>query len=106
MFVEFQFDAGGLGGDFLREIIDRRPEAAVDDDCIGALAGELKREQQIFAIVADSGFPFDGKAAVFELLGDIAEIGIDDFAGEYFVAGADDFDAHFCSCAVCVMFLN
>ena len=31
---------------------------------------------------------------ILELLGHIAEIGIDDLAGQHFVAGADDLDAH------------
>ena len=58
------------------------------------LAGELKRQQQIVAVVTDGGLPFDGQPAVFEFLRDVAEVGVDDFASEYLVAGADDLDAH------------
>ena len=94
LFTELEFNTGGFGGDFLREVINRRSEAAVDDHRIGPLAGELKRQQQVFAIVADRGLPFDGEPAVFEFLRDVAEVGIDDFASENFVTGADDFDAH------------
>jgi len=54
----------------------------------------LKRQQQVVAVVADGRFPLDGKAAIFELLRDVAEIGVDDFSGENFIASADDFNAH------------
>ena len=42
LLVEDEIDASGLGGDFLRQIVDGGAEAAVDDDRVGALGGELK----------------------------------------------------------------
>ena len=45
--VQLELDAGGLRGDFLRQVVDRGPEAAIDDDRVGALAGQLEGEQQV-----------------------------------------------------------
>ena len=91
---ERQLDAGGLGRDLLREVVDRGAEAAVDDDGVGALGGQLERQQQALAVVADGGLPRDGEADVLELLAHVAEVGVDDLAGQDLVAGADDLDTH------------
>ena len=92
--VQFQLHAGRLRRDFLRQVIDRRTQPAIDDHRIGTSAGVQERLQQTVAVVADRGAPMDGKPDIFELLGHVAEIGVDDLAGQNFVAGADDLDAH------------
>ena len=92
--AEDELDAGGLRGDLLRQIVDRRTEPAVDDDGVGALARKLEREQQVVAIVADRRLPRHREPEILQLLADVAEIGVDDLAGEHLVAGADDFDTH------------
>ena len=92
--VEDELDPGGARRDLLRQIVDRRPEPAIDDDRIGALAGQPKRREQFLAVVADGRPPAHRQPEILELLGHIAEIGIDDLAGQHFVAGADDLDAH------------
>ena len=94
LLVEHEFVAGRLGRDLLRQIIDGRPETAVDDDRVGALAGLQKRGEQRLAVVADRRAPAHRQPDILELLRDIAEIGVDDLAGQDFVAGADDFDLH------------
>ena len=94
LLVEHEFVAGRLGRDLLRQIIDGRPEPAVDDDRVGALAGFKKRREQCLAVVADRRAPAHRQPDILELLRDIAEIGVDDLAGQDFVAGADDFDLH------------
>ncbi len=93
-FVEHQLDPGGARGDLLRQIIHRRTESAIDDHRVGALSGEFEGQQQAVAIVADGGLPAHRQAHVLQLLRDVAEVGVDDLAGEHFVAGAYDFDAH------------
>src|SRR5262249_44242519 len=82
------------GGDLLGQVVDGRAEAAVDDDRIGALAGELEGAEQALAVVADGGLPAHGEADVLELLAHVAEVGVDDLAGQHLVARADDLDAH------------
>ena len=54
----------------------------------------LFKDQQILAIIADSGFPAHGKTKILKLLSDVAEIRIDDLAGENLVPGADNLDVH------------
>ena len=44
-FVQDEFDAGGLGGDFLRQVVDGGTEAAIDDHGIGAGGGKLEGGQ-------------------------------------------------------------
>ena len=92
--VQHQIDAGGAGGDLLRQIVDGGPEPAIDDDRVGALAGHAKRRQQLLAVVADDRSPGDRQPEILELLAHIVEIGVDDLAGQDLVAGADDLDAH------------
>ncbi len=92
--VEHEVDSGRLRGDFVREIVDRRAEAAIDDDGAGALAGLAECGEQRLAVVADRRAPAHGKAEILELLADIAEITVDDLAGQHLVAGADDLDLH------------
>ena len=90
--VERQVHPGGLGRDLLREIVHRGPEAAVDDDRVGALARELEGAQQVLPIVADRGLPLHGEPNVLQLLGDIAEIGVDDLSRQHLVARANHLD--------------
>ena len=66
--VQFQLDAGRLRRDFLRQVIDRRAEPAIDDHRIGAPAGQAERLQQTVAVVADRGAPMHGKPDILELL--------------------------------------
>ena len=94
LFVERQLDPGGACRDLLRQIIDGRPEAAIDDHRICPLAGVQERSEQRIAVVADRRPPAHRQPDILELLADMAEIGVDDFAGEDFVAGTDDFDQH------------
>ena len=98
LFVQHQVHAGRLRGHFLRQVIDGRAEAAIDDDRIGTLRCKLECLEQAFAIVADRGAPVHRKSDILELLAHVAEIGIDDLAGEDFVSRADDLDAHGVSC--------
>jgi hypothetical protein len=55
--------------------------------------GEVEGAEQAGAVVADRGAPDDGQAGILQLLAHVAEIGVDDLAGEHLVAGADDLDA-------------
>ena len=98
LFVQHELHAGGLCRDLLRQIIDGRAETAIDDDRIGALRGKAERIQQALAVVADGGAPVHRQPDVLELLAHVAEVGIDDLAGEDFVSRADDLDAHGVSC--------
>jgi hypothetical protein len=84
----------GSIADLLRQIVDRRAEPAVDDDRVGAPAGVQKRRQQGVAVVADRRSPAHRQADILQLLGDVAEVGVDDLAGQHLVAGADDLDQH------------
>ena len=61
---------------------------------LSARAGELEREQQVLAIIADRRLPSDRQADVLQLLRNVAEVGVEYLAGEHLVAGADHFDAH------------
>ncbi len=92
--AEDELDAGGPRRDLLREIVDGGTEPAIDDDRIGARAGLGERRQQRLAVVAHRRAPAHGEADILELLADVAEIGVDDLAGENLVAGADDLDPH------------
>jgi hypothetical protein len=92
--VEHEFDAGGAGGDFLRQIVDRRAEAAIHHHRIGALCSEAKGVEQRVPVVADDRSPAHRQPEILELLAHIAEVSVDDLAGEDFVAGANDLDAH------------
>src|SRR5207244_4986903 len=92
--VERELDPRALGRDLLREIVDRGPEAPVDDDRVGALPGQLEREQEILAVVADRRLPLARQTDVLQLLRDVAEVGVDDLARQDVAAGADDLDAH------------
>ena len=92
--MQGQLHARGLRRDLLRQIVDRGPEPAVHDDGVGAAPGELEREQQALAIVADGRLPAHREPEILQLLGDVAEVGVDDLAREHLVTGADDFDAH------------
>ncbi len=92
--VEDEIDPGGAGRDLLRQVVDGRPEPAIDDDRVGALARQPKRREQFLAVVADDRAPADRQPEILELLAHIAEIGVDDLAGQHLVAGADDLDAH------------
>ena len=65
--AQHQFDAGRLGGDLLRQIVDRGAEAAIDDDRVGALAGEPERGQERVAVVADDGAPAHREPDILEL---------------------------------------
>ena len=55
---------------------------------------QQERLQQALAVVADRRAPAHRQPDILELLAHVAEIGVDDLAGEDFVAGADDLDAH------------
>jgi hypothetical protein len=92
--VEDELDAGGAGGDFLREVVDGGPQPAIDYDGIGALGRQPEGREQLLAVVADGRPRGDREPEILELLGHVAEIGIDDLAGQDLVAGADDLDAH------------
>jgi len=92
--VEDEIDTGSARRDLLRQIVDGRPEPAIDDDRVGALARQPKRREQLLAVIADDRSPSDREPEILELLRHIAEVGIDDLAGQDFVAGADDLDAH------------
>jgi hypothetical protein len=92
--VENELDPGGLGRDLLGEIVDGGPEAAVDDDRVGPLGGELEGLEQALPVVAHGGFPADGEPHVGKLLAHVAEVGIDGLAREHFVTGADDLEPH------------
>ncbi len=91
---QYEVDAGGLRCYFLGQIVERRTQSAVYDDRVGALPGEPERKEQTLAIVSDRGFPLYRKPEILELLADVAEVGVDDLAGEDFVTGAYDFDPH------------
>jgi len=91
---ELELDASGLCGNFLGQVIHCRPQAAVHDDGIGPLPRELKCQQQVLAVVPDRRLPSHRKPGVLEPLGDVAEIGVDDFACQHLVAGANDFYPH------------
>ena len=92
--AEDQLDAGGLGGHLLGQIVDSGAEPAVDDDGVDPLPGEPEGLEQGLAIVADRRPPQDWESDVAELLADVAEVGVDDRAGQHLVARADDLDAH------------
>jgi hypothetical protein len=92
--VQRQFHPGGLGGDFLRQIVHGRAEAAVHDHRVGARSRQLEGGEQGIAVVAHGGFPVDGQADIFQLLRHVTEVGVGDLAAEHLVAGADDLDAH------------
>jgi hypothetical protein len=53
-----------------------------------------KRRQQGVAVVADRRAPAHRQPDILELLRHVAEIGVDDLAGQDLVAGADDLDLH------------
>ena len=69
-------------------------EAPVYDHGVGPGGGELEGGQQGVAVVTDGGAPVDGQSHVLQLLRHIGEVGVGDLAGQHFVAGADDLDAH------------
>ena len=95
-FAEHEIDAGGARCDLLRQIIDGRPKPTIDDHGVGTLPRHPECRQQFFAIVPDGRSPRHRQPIILELLGHIAEVGIDDLAGQNLVAGADDLDAHAC----------
>jgi hypothetical protein len=90
--VQLELHPRGLGRDLLREIVHGGAEPAVDDDRVGALARELERAQQVLPVVADRGLPLHGEPHVLQLLGDVAEVGVDDLAGQHLVPRADHLD--------------
>jgi len=92
--VQHQLAAGSLGRDLLREVVDRGTEPAIDDHRVGAACGQPERLQQSLAIVADRRAPDDRQPDILELLAHVAEVRVDDLAGQHLVAGADDLDAH------------
>src|SRR6202035_2432294 len=94
VFVEDELDPGGACRDLLGEIVDGGPQPAIDDDRIGTSPGHSKRREQFLAIIADGRPPAHREPEILELLGHIAEIGVDDLAGQNLVPGADDLDAH------------
>ena len=96
LFVQHQLDAGRLCRDLLRQVIDGRAETTIDDHRIGPLAGMAEGSQQAFPIIADGRAPVNREPDVLELLAHVAEVGVDDLAGEDFVSRADDLDAHRC----------
>ena len=53
-----------------------------------------KRREQFLAVVADGCPPAHRQPEILELLAHIAEVRVDDLAGQDFVAGANDLDAH------------
>ena len=92
--IEDELDAGGLGRDFLGQIVDRGTQATVDDDRVGALPCQLERPQEALPIVTDRRLPPDREPDVLELLTHVAEVGVDDPPGQDLVTRADDLDAH------------
>ena len=94
LLVQRELDPCRLRRDLLRQVVHRRPEAAVDDDRIRPLSGELEGQQQALAIVADRRLPLHREPDVLELLAHVAEVRVDDLAGQHLVARADDLDAH------------
>ena len=94
LLVQRELDPRRLRRDLLRQVVHRRPQAAVDDDRIRALSGELEGQQQALAIVADRRLPLHREPDVLELLAHVAEVGVDDLARQHLVARADDLDAH------------
>src|SRR5437870_1634532 len=93
-FVQDELDARRLSRDFLGQVVDGGAEPAVDDDGIRALGGKLKGPEQALAVVAHRGLPLHGEAHVLQLLAHVAEVGVDDLAGEDLVARADDLEPH------------
>ena len=85
---------GGACRDLLRQIVDGRPQPTIDDNGLGARPGHLECRQQFLAVVADNRPPRHRQPEILELLAHVVEVGVDDFAGQDFVAGADDLDAH------------
>ena len=98
--IKHEIDAGGLRRDFLRQVIHRRAKPAIDDHRVGALGRQLEGRQQCLPVVTHGGAPIDRQPDILELLGHVRKVGIDDLAGEHFVAGAENLDAHFCQCPV------
>src|SRR6516225_8666491 len=92
--VEDELYPGGARSDFLRQIIDRGSEPAIDDHRIGARGRQPKCREQFLAVVTDGRSPAHRQPEILELLGHIAEVRVDDLAGQHLVAGADDLDAH------------
>ena len=80
--VQHEFDARRLGRDFLRQIVHRRPQTAVDDHRVGAFARQHEGGKQAVAVIAHGGFLRHRQAKILQLLRDVTEIGVDDFAGE------------------------
>ncbi len=91
---EDKIDTGSLRGNFLREIVDRRTEPAIDDDGVGALASLTECSQQRLAVIAYCRAPTHRQSEILELLADVTEVAIDDLAGQHLVSGADDLDLH------------
>ena len=50
------------------------PSPPLTIDRVGALAGELEREQQVLAVVADRRLPRHREPEILELLADVAEV--------------------------------
>ena len=92
--VQHQRHAAGLGRDFLREVVDRGPQPAIDDHGVGALAGLTEGLQQARPVVADRGAPVHGQPDIAQAARHVAVVGVDGLAGQDLVAGAQDFYAH------------
>src|SRR5262249_36625431 len=98
LLVQDEIHTRGLGGNLLGKVIDRGSQSAVDDDGVGALPGESKREQQALAIVSHLCFPTEREPELLELLAYVAEVGVDDLAGENLAPRAYDFYPHASAC--------
>src|SRR5262249_21260325 len=100
--VEDKVDPSGARRDFLRQIVDGRTEPAIDDDRVGALGRQSKRGEQLLTVIPDGRPPARRQPEILDLLAHIAEVGVDDLAGQNLVAGADDLNAHASTSSPCV----
>ena len=94
MFAQHELHAGRLGRDFLAEIVDRGPQAAIDDHRVATLARLPEGLQQRAAIVAHRGAPIHSQADLTKAAGNMTVICVDRFAGQDLVTGTKNFDAH------------
>jgi hypothetical protein len=67
-----------------------------------ASAGLHKGREQGLAVVTDRSAPAHGQPDILQLPADVAEIGVDDLAGQHLVAGADYLDPHAQVCPLVV----
>ena len=93
-FVQYQLDAGRLGQHLARQIIERRPQPAGDDDEPGPLTGDADRLEIVGQVVGDGRVPADRDADLRELQAEPLAVGIEVLAGRQLGADGDDFCLH------------